>query len=138
MKRKYSLDKKKLNFIAFFLTGIALSLLSSVIMMNAGCRYFKLVECGYWAGFPVPYAKFNEQSVQLKETQFWVNPTLYYKYHFSTESENKMKARNLIANGVMIPFFLQDLTFYEVNILLFIANILIWLLPAGFIIGVFF
>lgn len=138
MKEKYSLDRKSLNFIAFVLTGIALSLLSSVIMMSEGCRSIKLLECGYYAGFPVPYARFNEKSVQLKPTQFWVNPTLYYKYSLSTEVENKTKAQNLLANGVMIPFFLQDLTYYEINSLLFVLNILIWLLPAGFIVGIFF
>jgi len=138
VNKKYGLSKRNLILSAFFLTGIALSLLSSVIIMSVGCGYFRLLDCGYWAGFPIPYARFNEKVLDIKDNQFLVNPTLYYKHKFSTERDNKIRARNSLSNGIVIPFFLLDITFYEVNVFLFLLNILVWLLPAGFIIGVFF
>ena len=138
MKKKYDLGKKTLTLSAFFLTGIALSLLSSIIVMSVGCGPLKLLDCGYYAGFPVPFAKFNETALHIKDDKLIVNPTLYYKYKFSPIENDQDLAKQFLSDGILMPFFLFDLSLYDVNILLFILNIIIWLLPAGFLIGVFF
>lgn len=138
MKKNFRLSKRNLNLSAFFLIGISLSILSSVIVVSVGCGYFKFLECGYYAGFPVPYARLNEKRVVLKSNQFLVNPTYYYKHILLTDKESKLELQDLQKNGVIMPLFLIDNSLYNVDVLLFILNILIWLLPAGFIIGVFF
>ena len=138
MNKRFGLSKKTLTLSAFFLTGIALSFLSSLVVMSVGCGSIKILDCGFYAGFPVPYARFSDRAFQLKDNRFIVNPTLYYKYKFSPIKNDQAFAREFLSDGTLIPFFLLDLTLYKVNILLFILNILLWLLPAGFLIGVFF
>ena len=138
MNKKFGFNKKTLTLSAFFFIGIALSLLSSFIVMNVGCGNIKLLECGYYAGFPVPYARVNQEPLQLRGKSFIVNPTLYYKYKFSPIKNDRSIAQGLLADGILITFFLLDSTLYSFNTLLFILNIFIWLLPAGFLIGVFF
>jgi hypothetical protein len=138
MGKKYGLSKISLTLTAFFLTGIALSLLSSFIVVSAGCGYVKILDCGYYAGFPVPYAKFNETALRVKDDKLIVNPSLYYKYKFSPIEYDRQVAKNILADGILMPFFLLDSSLYNVNLLPFILNIIIWLLPAGFLVGVFF
>src|SRR3989344_1969084 len=102
MKEKLGLSKKPLNLFAFFLIGIAFSLLSSFIVMNVGCGNIRLLDCGYYAGFPVPYARFSQKSLQLGDKSFIVNPTLYYKYKLSPIANDRSIASRFLADGVLI------------------------------------
>ncbi|KKQ52124.1 hypothetical protein A2865_01840 [Candidatus Woesebacteria bacterium RIFCSPHIGHO2_01_FULL_39_17] len=138
MNKNLGLSKKYLVLSAFFLTGVALCLLSSVIVMSVGCGFIKILDCGYYAGFPVPYAKFDEKAIKLENNRLLISPTLYYKYKFSPIKNDQIFAREFLSDGILIPIFLLDLTLYKVNILLFVLNILLWLVPSGFLIGVFF
>ena len=132
------LNNKILKIIAFFLIGLMLSLSSSFIVINLGCGSFRIVDCGLYAGWPVPYLSFNKEFLrEVKHVEF-MNPTVYYKNKLSPLQEDKIFAEKFLSDGIMLPFFLQDFSYYDFNPGLFLANFILWLLPAGFIIGVFF
>ena len=44
MNKNLGLSKKYLVLSAFFLTGVALCLLSSVIVMSVGCGFIKILD----------------------------------------------------------------------------------------------
>jgi len=69
-------DSKELKGLAFVLLGVCLSLLSSVIVFRFGCGSITLMECGYYAGWPVPYARFDEKSMNLTGDVLFISPTL--------------------------------------------------------------
>ena len=137
MSNRY-LGNKTLKIIAFFLIGMILSLSSSFIVTDLGCGSIRIVDCGLYAGWPVPYLSFSKELLKEEKDTELMNPTVYYKHKLSPLREDKIFAEKFLSDGIMLPFFLQDFSYYDFNSGLFLANFLLWLLPAGFIIGVFF
>ena len=109
MNNNSRLNRKYLTLSAFFLTAVALSLFSSLIVINVGCGSVRILDCGYYAGFPVPYAKFDDKAFQLKGNKLIVSPTLYYKYKFSPIKNDQEFAKKFLSDGILMPFFLFDL-----------------------------
>ncbi|OGM20353.1 hypothetical protein A2863_04435 [Candidatus Woesebacteria bacterium RIFCSPHIGHO2_01_FULL_38_9b] len=130
--------KKTILLSITLFISFGFSILSSYIVLSLGCGALgDFVDCGYYAGFPAPYAKYKVNLNNIKKQKQLLNPTQYYKYKYSPILENRITAQELIKNGKIFPFFLQDNGEYQLNLGMFLLNSILWIAPTGFLIVVF-
>lgn len=144
MKRyvpKYSVLIKYKKIILIYLTVIVAfgaSILSSYIVGSYGCGWLsEFIDCGYYAGFPLPYAVYDAGRNKVGQN-FLVNPTFYYKYRYSPLPEERIIAEKLISEGKIVPFFLSDMDQYKLNTGLMFINSILWIAPIAFLFATFF
>src|SRR3989344_2859656 len=103
-----------ISLVAFVSFGF--SVLSSFYVQSLGCGLLnEIIDCGFYAGFPVPFANFKTSSIKNKEIAELLNPTYYYKYKYSPLSKNRKIAEKLLAQGKIFPFYLQKQEVYVLN-----------------------
>lgn len=133
-------EKKKriLIFLSLFVS-FGFSLLSSFYVQSIGCGILsELVDCGFYAGFPVPFAQYNSKSIKNNQIDRLLNPSFYYKYKFSPLSQNRSMAISLLKKGEIFPFYLQNEGVYLLNKGLLLINSILWIAPVAFLFIIFF
>jgi len=119
--------------------ALGFSILSSYVVQSIGCGVMgEFIDCGYYAGFPAPFAKYEINLNKTKIRTQLLNPTYYYKYKYSPLPENRLQAQKLIKKDKIFPFFLQDQNSYSLNLLMFTVNSILWIAPTVFLIFVFY